>query len=167
MARHRMHGSKEYRAWLRMKTVCYNQNHKSYKTYGARGIRMDAKWKEDFMAFFKDMGNIPDGCTGLELINMEADFCKYNCRWVNPRNRRELKDMPNQKNRSKQKRYKEPKRIVLTLENSYFEFLQRMAIEKSRELGEPISAPDFIKMILEDQCPAPKQLDMFKKDKKR
>jgi hypothetical protein len=127
---------------------------------------MDPAWKESFSAFLKDMGEAPEGCTGVELINMDADFCKYNTKWVTPKNRRDLKDMPNQKNRSSVKRYKKPKRIVLTVESDYFEFLQRQAIEKSRELGEPLSCPELIKLILESQAPMPKQLDMFKTKKK-
>lgn len=162
MTKHRMHGTREYRSWLRMKTVCYNQNHRSFNTYGRRGIRMDDSWRESFSVFHKEMGNAPEGCTGLELIDMEADFCKHNCKWVNPRNRRDLKDMPNQKNRSSVKRYKKPKKVTITMESEYFEFLQRQAIEKSRELQEPISCPEFIKMILLNNAPPPKQYDMFK-----
>ena len=144
-----------------MKTCCYNKNNKSYFTYGARGIRMDPNWKDDFRFFLQEMGGMPEGCTGIELINMDADFCKHNCRWVSPMNRRGLKEMPNQKNRLTNKRYRNPKRIVLTLEHEYFEFIQRQAIEKSMQKGKPISAPDFIKLILEEKCPAPKQMQMF------
>jgi|GEM_PF-1040297 len=166
MTTHKMRGTKEYRAWLRMKTVCYNKNNSGYKTYGARGVRMDSAWRYSFSEFYKDMGGMPEGCTGIELIDMSADFCKLNCRWVGPKNRRDLKDMPNQKNRSSVKRYRRPKKITITVESAYFEFLQRQAIEKSREVGEPISAPELIKMILEQNAPMPKQLDMFGKPKK-
>lgn len=163
MTTHRKHDTREYKVWLRIKTFCYNQNHKSYRTYGARGIRMDPAWKESFSAFLRDVGEAPEGCTGIELIDMNKDFCKFNTRWITPKNRRDLKDMPNQKNRSSVKRYKKPKRIVLTVESSYFEFLQRQAIEKSREIGETISCPEFIKSILEKSAPMPSQLDLFKR----
>ena len=97
MTKHRMHGTREYRAWLRMKSVCYNEKHASYKTYGKRGIRVCPEWKDNFSQFYKDMGEAPEGCTGIEIIDINADYSKYNCKWVNPKNRRELKDMPNQK----------------------------------------------------------------------
>src|SRR5690554_3271549 len=103
MTKHRMYNSKEYQAWARIKTRCYNKNDNSFKTYGARGIRMDPRWKDSFMEFYRDMGAMPKGCTGLELINMDADFCKHNCQWVNAVSRRPLKDMPNQKKRERQK----------------------------------------------------------------
>lgn len=167
MTKHKMRDTKEYRAWLRMKGVCYNKNHKSYRTYGARGIRVQTEWVNDFLRFYKDMGEMPEGCTGIELIDLSKDFCLWNCRWVNPNNRRQLKDMPNQKNRETTRKYKQPKKMVVTLEKVYFEFFQRMAIEKSRELGEPISAPEYAKMILEQHCPMPTQYDLFKKEKRK
>lgn len=167
MTKHRMHGTREYKSWLRIKTICYNKANPSYKAYGGRGIRMDKNWFESFNEFYKDMGDCPEGCTGIELINMDADFTKINCRWVSPKNRRKLKDMPNQKNRQTNKLYNAPKRIVLTFEKPYFEFIQRQAIERSRQLKRPISAIDMIKELIEENFPIPRQLDMFNKENKK
>lgn len=165
MTKHRMGESKEYRAWLRIKTACFNKNNGAYKTYGGRGVTMDNRWVKSFRNFYEDMGNCPDDCTGLELINMNGDFERLNCRWVGPTSRRNLKDMPNQKNRTRTKKYKQPKRVVLTLEKDYFEFIQRQAIEKSRENRRPISVAEMLKEVVFEQIPAPRQLDMFKKKK--
>src|SRR5690606_110385 len=125
-----------YRAWQRMKTACTNKNHPSYKTYGARGVRFDPKW-EKFTNFAKDMGDIPEECTGLELINLDADFSKFNCRWVNKKTRRSLSDMPNQSNKGRKRKYVNPRSVAVVLENNYFEFVQKMAISKSQEIGRP------------------------------
>lgn len=167
MTKHKKHGSREYRAWLRIKTVCYNENNSNFKAYGARGIRMDASWKSSFSQFYSAMGDCPEGCTGIELINMNSDFEKFNCRWVGPNGRRPLKDMPNQKNRKSRKRYKQPKKIVLTIESGYFEFIQRQAIEKSRQAGKPITAVELIKQLMIEHFPMPVQGDLFETNELR
>lgn len=157
MATHRKRNTLEYSVWARIKTSCYNKNNPSYKTYGARGIRMQEEWINSFDAFFKDMGKAPIGCTGIELIDYNSDFCRINCRWTSRDKRRPLAEMPNQKNRTKYKKYSKPKRITITLEQEYFEFIQRQAIEKSRIKKTPVSASDLIKEILIENAPMPKQ----------
>jgi len=45
----RKHGHSEtkvYHIWQHMKDRCYNQNHKSYKDYGGRGIVVCDEWKD-------------------------------------------------------------------------------------------------------------------------
>jgi len=157
MATHRKYKSVEYRAWARIKTACYNKKNASYKTYGARGIRMQEEWINSFEAFLKDMGPAPKGCTGVELIDYNADFCRINCRWNSRDKRRPLAEMPNQKKRVKYKKYSDPKRITITLEQDYYEFIQRQAIERSRQEKFPVSAGDLIKEIIKKEIPMPKQ----------
>lgn len=166
MTTHNKHNTTEYRAWSRMKTACYNKNNPSYKTYGARGIEVQEEWRKSFSAFYKDMGAAPKGCTGIELIDLDKDFCRLNCRWTNRDKRRPLADMPNQKKRVNYKLYKNPKRISITLEQGYYEFIQRQAIERSRREGKPITASDLMKEVIEQQIPMPKQQKMKFKEKK-
>lgn len=156
---------KEYRAWLRMKTACYNKKNCTYKTYGARGIHVHENWKSNFKRFLTDMGECPEDCTGIDLIDINKDFCKHNCRWVNAFSRRRLKDMPNQKNKRSNSTYDKPKRFTITVEQDYFDYIQRQAIEKSRQLKQPISAVSLIKMVLNEAIPMPKQLEMFNQKK--
>jgi hypothetical protein len=58
VAANRTHGMKGatkshplYRAWRAMKSRCYNPNIRAFKTYGARGISITPKWKDDPVAF--------------------------------------------------------------------------------------------------------------------
>jgi hypothetical protein len=83
-ARNSKHGlttTKTYMSWQAMKQRCYYKGHKDYASYGGRGIRICDAWLEDYMNFFNDMGEIPDGCT-LDRIDPDKDYSKENCRWL-------------------------------------------------------------------------------------
>ena len=73
-------GSPEYNSWRAMKLRCNNENHISYKHYGGRGITICDEWN-DFVAFFNDMGERPEGYE-LDRINTDEGYNKANCRWV-------------------------------------------------------------------------------------
>lgn len=166
MVRHRMYLTKEYQIWRRIKTACYNPRNRTYKTYGARGVRMDERWKEDFEEFLADMGYMPEEATGIELIDLNGDYTKQNCRWVNELTRRSVVNMPNQKRKGYQKKYKKPVRLLLIMEEEYVNFLKRQAIEKSREEGELIPVTTLIKRILEENAPPPTQLSFLPNQRK-
>ena len=72
--------SPTYRSWKAMKMRSQNPNHKDYKYYGARGIRVCERW-QDFVNFLEDMGEKPDGLT-LDRINNDGDYELGNCRWT-------------------------------------------------------------------------------------
>ena len=155
MTTHKMCSSVEYRAWLRIKTCCYNKNYTNYKTYGGHGIRVCKRWKNNFQNFLNDMGKAKPGSTSAELIDPDKDFCNGNCRWVTSITRR--------KKQSPKRKYKNPKTFSITIEQEFFDFLQRQAFEKSRELQKPISAVDLIKIILEENAPMGSQMNLFNK----
>ena len=70
----------EYNSWRAMKNRCNNETHISYKHYGGRGITICDEWN-DFVAFFNDMGERPEGYE-LDRINTDEGYNKANCRWV-------------------------------------------------------------------------------------
>lgn len=76
-----MRGTGIYCSWINMKTRCYNKNSEKYKSYGARGIRVDKKW-HTFYGFKEDMlKGWKKGLT-IERIDVNKDYTKKNCKWI-------------------------------------------------------------------------------------
>ena len=74
----------EYIAWIGTKQRTQNPNHKSYKNYGERGIKVCGRWlgKNGFKNFFNDLGAKPDPSYSLDRINNDGDYEPSNCRWA-------------------------------------------------------------------------------------
>ncbi len=70
---------------------CENPRRASFKDYGARGIRVCARWRKSFHAFVSDLG-IPKPGMQLDRIDNDGNYEPGNVRWVtrveNLRNRR-------------------------------------------------------------------------------
>ena len=71
-----------YRAWISMKTRCYNANNKDYKHYGAKGIKICSRWRNSFEAFLSDMGDRPSGRYSIDRKDNKKGYTLSNCRWA-------------------------------------------------------------------------------------
>ena len=69
----------EYRAWLNMRSACYNADSRQYPTVGANGITVEWQTFDDFM---DDMGPKPDVDFTIHRTDTSLGFTATNCRWV-------------------------------------------------------------------------------------
>jgi len=65
-----------------MKERCSNPANKSYPNYGGRGIMVCERWKEDFAAFYADMGPRPTLKHSIDRKNNDWNYEPDNCRWA-------------------------------------------------------------------------------------
>lgn len=80
---HRMSSAPEYSAWRDMVRRCENPEHKSYATYGGRGIRVCPEWMESFENFFADVGPRPSPKHSLDRHpNGDGNYEPGNVRWA-------------------------------------------------------------------------------------
>ncbi len=66
--------------WLGMRGRCHNPKNKSYRFYGARGVRVCKRWLS-FGNFLVDMGERPKGHS-IDRIDPFRCYEPGNCHWV-------------------------------------------------------------------------------------
>lgn len=79
---HGLRHTPENSAWRGIKDRCYNPKHRHYADYGGRGITMCDEWKDDFEAFYRDMGPRPSPEHSIDRVENDKSYSKDNCRWA-------------------------------------------------------------------------------------
>lgn len=81
---HSMSKHPAYRAWIGMKSRCFDSSKEGFKDYGGRGITIAQEW-QDFDVFWKDMG--PTWSKGLTIdrVDVDGNYEASNCRWATPK----------------------------------------------------------------------------------
>lgn len=71
----------EYDIWIGIKQRCHNKKYKDYKNYGGRGIIVCEKWRNNFFAFYWDMGPRPNPLYSIERKDNDGHYEPNNCIW--------------------------------------------------------------------------------------
>jgi hypothetical protein len=81
--KHGLSKSKIYHVWLSMRERCNSEKHKSYKNYGAKGIKVCEEWENSFLSFynFSISNGYKEGLT-IDRINSKLGYYPENCRFV-------------------------------------------------------------------------------------
>ncbi len=72
----------EYQAWINMRKRCYDKNNASYMYYGAKGITVCSRWREEFYNFLDDIGKKPHHTMSLDRKDSAGNYEPDNCQWA-------------------------------------------------------------------------------------
>jgi len=70
-----------YEKWKAMRRRCYNPNSTQYQWYGAKGIKLCARW-QDFTNFYADMAPSYKEDLTIDRLDNSKDYSLENCQWV-------------------------------------------------------------------------------------
>jgi hypothetical protein len=78
---HQMANTDEYRIWLKIKERAYDRSGKN-PTYA--NIGMDQDWENDFMLFYRHIGDRPSKRHSVDRIDNRGGYYPGNVRWATP-----------------------------------------------------------------------------------
>ncbi len=85
ITKHGLRHTKEYKVLVGVKYRCNCTSCPEYKNYGGRGIRVCDRWMDEekgFVNFLEDMGERPEGNYTIERLDVNGDYEKDNCCWI-------------------------------------------------------------------------------------
>jgi hypothetical protein len=86
--KHGRHDTPEYEAWESLIQRCTNPKNPKYARYGARGITVCQRWRQDFATFLADMGPRPSPQHSIERRANDEGYSPANCYWATEREQR-------------------------------------------------------------------------------
>lgn len=80
-------GTRLHRIFKGMKQRCENQSVPAYQYYGAKGISVCEKWRDNFETFKEwSMNNGYGDCLTIDRIDPTLGYSPENCRWTTKQN---------------------------------------------------------------------------------
>lgn len=82
--KHSKTNDKVYHTWQNIKDRCLNENNQRYNMYGGIGITLQENFIDDFLAFYKEVGDPPDKSSkwSLDRIDNNKGYVAGNMRWA-------------------------------------------------------------------------------------
>jgi len=124
----------EYGIWNAMISRCHSEKNRSYSSYGGKGIKVCARWREKvngFDNFVEDMGPRPSLNYQIHRGNPSHGYTPKNCSWID----KEIhKDMP-RRNYKKRKDADKYRSTSVHLIKQSGEALKRMAKARDRSVN--------------------------------